>query len=117
MTTTAALRHFGNRIGPVETTDAGLFSSSIDQAMTGIRDAIGVLEPIDIGRIVGILQKYVPPGASGLRTNATGMTSTDEAATNRRKHDAELVYNRKVAQGFKDFWDKQNAELQRFGRR
>jgi hypothetical protein len=57
------------------------------------------------------LQKYC--GTSG-RTNATGVSSTDEAATNRRKHDAELAHNRRVAQGFREFWDKAERRIATF---
>ncbi len=97
-------RHFGSRIVPLRTRDARYddalsFSRDINQALSGVRAAMGKeLDSIDLGRIAGILQKY----AGGGDTTETGVsTPTGDALAKRL---AEFEHNAKVAQGYREFW-------------
>ncbi len=117
------LQHFGARIGPLPTTDTALVATDVARVMAGIKETMGnqdmgVLDPIDVGRIVGIMRRYSSGGGVGT-TNRLGVTTPDSSAAHAADaFHREVEHNRKVAKGYADFWkEKSLASLQRFGSR
>jgi hypothetical protein len=106
MTTIKLSGLHGSLIGPLRTTDARHEADDALSDMLTDMESGGLLDPDDLAKIKTILQKYVGGGV----TNELGATvPTGDAA--RAKYQGQVEHTRTVAAGYRDFWDKKNAEL------
>jgi len=97
--------------GPLNTRDSA-FDDSVGRIMAGVKNSLGILDPVDVERIESILQKYT---GGRTVTNATGVTRSGDAIADGRKAAAvvarNIAHNKAVSNGYRDFWDVKNAEL------
>jgi hypothetical protein len=112
---TISIRH---GLGPLQTTDSPRFDAfdtadALGEIVSDL-ESTGILEPIDLARVKTILLKYV--GGSCATTNQLGVTRAGDAADAGRQAAAavarNIAHNQSVATGYRDFWDKKNAEYQ-----
>jgi hypothetical protein len=117
---TISIRH---GLGPLQTTDSPRFDAfdtadALGEIVSDL-EGLGLLEPIDLARIRAILTKYT--GNSGV-TNTTGVTRAGDAADaldaahaagrqSAAKVRGQAEHIAKVANGYRDFWDRKNREL------
>jgi hypothetical protein len=110
------LRHFGSR---VETCDARYQDTvPVGRILAAIQNAVGTLNRDDVARIESILQRYTGSGT----VNKLGAAMPNSDATDAGKRAAagvraELSHNAQVAENYRTFWDRKNAELRRYGER
>ena len=115
-----------NQVGPLQTRDSERFDAfDADEALGEIvsdLESIGLLEAVDLARIRAILTKYTGAssttnhlGGSRAGDSADARDAADAAADAARKSAAAVArivsHNAEVGRGYRDFWDKKNAEL------
>jgi hypothetical protein len=105
MTTIKLKNQRGTLVGPLHTTDS--VATGDADTWADWDTTIAALSADELAKVKAIMEKY-SGGSSGTTTNKLGATNTGDA---RSKYQGQVEHTRTVAAGYRDFWDKKNAEL------
>jgi hypothetical protein len=105
---------FGSLIGPLRTTDAARYDDdAIGEFLADLESNLGLLDPGDLSHVKGILSKYVgrSNGTNSLRATTPSSDAADAGRQAAMRVRANIEHNAEVGRGYRDFWDRKNAEL------
>jgi hypothetical protein len=112
MNIVALKNQVGSLIGPLHTVDAvdstrltDMMNAEIDLSMRGLLDAD------DFRRLKAILEKYVGASVTTNQAGSSRLADADAGRASGARVRAAIDNNRSVAEGYRNFWEKKNAEL------